>query len=115
MGCSDFAVGDGSSLHHCLLSPAAQPLGRTKARFVAPAQRVKMRHHQVLFGVLFGDRFYLRFVPELQADLDVGGNGFAVLFGGLVEVLLHFFDGGGTEFFGAGEHGYGADVAGGVD
>jgi len=57
----------------------------------------------------------LRFVPELEADLDVRRNRFAVALGGLVHVLLGEIESGGSEFGWPGDDAYGFDVASGID
>src|SRR5580704_18778081 len=57
----------------------------------------------------------LWFEPKLDGDVDVSGNGLAVLRGGFVAILLDGFHGGIAERGGAGENFYGVDAAGGID
>ena len=60
-------------------------------------------------------RMHLRLVPELQDDLDVRRNGFAVAAGWGVKVPLYVVDGGGAEFGRAGKNGDRLDVAAAID
>jgi hypothetical protein len=75
------------------------------ARIIAAKQVTSTRHaYEELW-----------FEPKLDGDVDVSGNGLAVLRGGFVAILLDGFHGGFVERRGAGENFYGADAAGGID
>jgi len=54
----------------------------------------------------------LRFIPILQTDLHVGDDGNSIPLGGLVEVLLHFFDRVLPQLCWTGQDRYGLDVSG---